>query len=191
MKHPRFASTMALLRTMAAWRTAARGRSEMLIEAPEDATSVVLVPPRPATLFAQRCFTSLLVVGPVVTLAVCVPLMWGRLLSARDVVLAIALYAITGHGIAVGYHRLFTHRSFTANRPLKIALGVAGAMAVEGTVIGWVAIHRRHHMFSDQPGDPHSPNCSGPGVSGQLRGLAYAHLGWLFAADGTSSSRYA
>jgi stearoyl-CoA desaturase (delta-9 desaturase) len=111
--------------------------------------------------------------------------------TARDVVLAIALYAITGHGVTVGYHRLFTHRSFTANRPLKIALGVAGAMAVEGSIISWVANHRRHHMFSDQPGDPHSPNRYGAGAGAQLRGLAYAHVGWLFAVDGTSAERYA
>jgi stearoyl-CoA desaturase (delta-9 desaturase) len=117
--------------------------------------------------------------------------LWGRALSLRDVVLAVGFYAVTGHGITVGYHRLFTHRSFTATRPLKIALGVAGSMAVEGTLIGWVANHRRHHMFSDRQGDPHSPHRYGTGVLGQLRGFAYAHIGWLFADDGTSADRFA
>jgi stearoyl-CoA desaturase (Delta-9 desaturase) len=154
-------------------------------------TQLALVPPRPAALLGQRCFTGLLVVGPVVVLACCLPLLWGRMFNLRDALLAVALYAITGHGITVGYHRLFTHRSFTANRALKIGLGVAGSMAVEGSVIGWVANHRRHHMFSDQPGDPHSPHRYGTGALGQLRGLAYAHLGWLFAADGTSATRFA
>jgi stearoyl-CoA desaturase (Delta-9 desaturase) len=164
----------------------------MLAEAPErPTTSVAVDAPSAVALTAQRFFTGLLVVGPVVALALCVPLMWGRLLHPRDVVLGVVLYAITGHGITVGYHRLFTHRSFTANRPLKIGLGVAGAMAVEGSLIGWVANHRRHHMFSDRPGDPHSPHRYGAGALGQLRGLAYAHVGWLFAADGTSATRFA
>ena len=54
-----------------------------------------------------------------------------------------------------------------------------------GNLIGWVAIHRRHHAFTDQPGDPHSPYRYGTGLRGQLRGLAHAHLGWLFSEDRT------
>jgi stearoyl-CoA desaturase (delta-9 desaturase) len=157
----------------------------------EVATRAVAPPANKLALFAQRGFTALLVLGPLATLAVFVPLLWGRLLHVHDVVLFVILYAITGHGITVGYHRLFTHRSFVAKRPLKIALGVAGSMAVEGTPVGWVANHRRHHMFSDQPGDPHSPAQYGNGVLAQLRGLAHAHVGWLFSADGTSAARYA
>jgi stearoyl-CoA desaturase (delta-9 desaturase) len=133
----------------------------------------------------------LLVVGPVVAVAATVPLLWGRLLSVRDLILAGGFYLVTGHGITVGYHRLFTHRSFKANRPLKIALAIAGSMAVEGSVIGWVANHRRHHVFSDQRGDPHSPHRYGTSMLGQVRGFAYAHVGWLFAANGTPSDRYA
>src|SRR5437762_2905983 len=90
------------------------------------------------TSLADGTFTALLVVGPVFVLAACVPLLWGRLLTFRDVALATGLYLVTGHGITVGYHRLFTHRSFKATRPLKITLAVAGSMAVEGSVIGWV-----------------------------------------------------
>jgi stearoyl-CoA desaturase (delta-9 desaturase) len=66
-----------------------------------------------------------------------------------------------------------------------------GSMAVEGSVIGWVATHRRHHAFSDRPGDPHSPHEYGPGPSAQLRGFVHAHVGWLFKADPTSAARYA
>jgi stearoyl-CoA desaturase (delta-9 desaturase) len=98
---------------------------------------------------------------------------------------------VTGFGIAVGYHRLFTHRSFKAVRWLKILLASTGSMAVEGSVVGWVAIHRRHHVFSDKPGDPHSPHEFGPGPAEQLRGFAHAHVGWLFKADATSAERYA
>lgn len=150
-------------------------------------------PPGPSTvvLLAQRAFTALLVIGPLAALSIAVPFWWGHVIHLRDVILAVALYAVTGHGITIGFHRLFTHRSFTPNRTLKIALAVSGSMAVEGSVIGWVAGHRRHHRFSDKPGDPHSPHRYGAGIGRQLRGLAYAHVGWLFADDPTSSARYA
>ncbi len=70
-------------------------------------------------------------------------------------------------------------------------LASAGALALEGSVVGWVANHRRHHMFSDKPGDPHSPHLQGTGVAAQLRGFAHAHVGWLFNVDTTSARRYA
>jgi stearoyl-CoA desaturase (delta-9 desaturase) len=155
------------------------------------AAQVALAPRRPFTLTWQRAITALLVVGPFFAIAVCVPLLWGRVVTVRDLVLAVVLYAITGHGVTVGFHRLFTHRSFTATRALKISLAVAGSMAVEGSPTGWVANHRRHHMFSDRPGDPHSPHRYGTGVGGQLRGFAYAHVGWLFANDDTPAERFA
>src|SRR3954465_12455937 len=98
-----------------------------------------------AAPFAQRFITVLLVVGPVVAVAGGVPLLWGHALHARDVVLGVILYAVTGHGVTVGFHRLFTHRSFKASRPLKVVLGVAGSMAIQGSLTGWVANHRRHH----------------------------------------------
>jgi stearoyl-CoA desaturase (delta-9 desaturase) len=98
---------------------------------------------------------------------------------------------VSGYGVTVGFHRLFSHRSFVANRPLKIALAVAGSMAVEGSPISWVAAHRRHHRFSDRPGDPHSPHLHGTRATGRLRGLFHAHVGWLFTADPTSAERFA
>ena len=78
-------------------------------------------------------------------------------------------------------HRLFTHRSFKTTRTVRALLAVLGSMAVEGPVIEWVATHRKHHRFSDQPGDPHSPHVDqAPGWRGALRGLAHAHVGWMF-----------
>jgi stearoyl-CoA desaturase (delta-9 desaturase) len=119
------------------------------------------------------------------------PFLWGHAIHLRDVILAVVLYTLTGHGITVGFHRLFTHRSFKAKRFLKVVLAAAGSMAVEGSLIGWVANHRRHHMYSDQPGDPHSPFWPGPGNASQLRGFFHAHVGWLFRADTTSVDRFA
>jgi len=139
----------------------------------------------------QRIITGLLILGPVVAVAVAIPVLWGRALHPRDIVIAVVLYAITGHGVTVGFHRLFTHRGFTAKRALKITLAVAGSMAIEGSVVSWVANHRLHHVNSDKAGDPHSPHTSGSGLFGQVRGFMHAHVGWLFKADAADTERYA
>jgi stearoyl-CoA desaturase (Delta-9 desaturase) len=131
------------------------------------------------------------VAGPVVALAIALPLLWGNALNLHDVILAAVFYLIAGFGISIGFHRLFTHRSFKPNRPLKFILAAAGSMAFEGSVTSWVANHRRHHMFSDQPGDPHSPHRYGSGPMARARGLLYAHVGWLFTPDTTSKNRFA
>ncbi len=100
-------------------------------------------------------------------------------------------YVFTGLGVTVGFHRLLTHGSFTARPWLRVALAVAGSMGFQGNVIDWVAVHRRHHAFTDRPGDPHSPYRYGTDLRGQLRGLGHAHLGWLFDKDTTPAERYA
>jgi stearoyl-CoA desaturase (delta-9 desaturase) len=64
-------------------------------------------------------------------------------------------------------------------------------MAVEGTLTSWVATHRRHHMFSDRSGDPHSPHRYGDHGAALLRGLAFSHVGWLFVSDASNADRYA
>ncbi len=147
--------------------------------------------PTRAGLVAGRCITSLLVIGPAVGLAIAVPFLWGHALSLRDIIIGAAFYLVGGFGVTVGYHRLFTHRSFRATRPLKIVLAAVGGLAVEGSVTAWVANHRRHHLYSDKPGDPHSPHDHGTSWTGQLRGFAHAHVGWLFKGDLTSAERYA
>jgi stearoyl-CoA desaturase (delta-9 desaturase) len=139
----------------------------------------------------SRGITAFLIVSPIVAVAISVPLLWGHAVHLSDLVLAALLYGITGHGVTVGFHRLFTHRGFTPKRPLKIALAVAGSMAIEGSVISWVANHRRHHVHSDRPGDPHSPHVSASGPLGAVRGFVHAHVGWLFTGDPTSSERFA
>jgi len=134
---------------------------------------------------SARAVTALIVVGPFIALAVGVPLLWGQVISLRDVVIGVVLYVISGFGISVGYHRCFTHRSFRPNRPLKVVLAGAGSMAVEGSLIGWVAAHRRHHRFSDREGDPHSPDVGVGAGRSRLKGLLHAHVGWLFSDQGT------
>ncbi|MGZ6887647.1 MAG: acyl-CoA desaturase [Acidimicrobiia bacterium] len=145
----------------------------------------------PGGLVVGRIVTAALVVSPVVALGVAVPFLWGHVIHLRDAILAVVLYLVTAVGVTVGFHRMLTHRSFRPNRVLKIVLAAAGSMALEGGVIGWVAAHRRHHRFSDAPGDPHSPHRYGDGAWGQLRGFLWAHVGWLFSADLTATERYA
>lgn len=147
--------------------------------------------PTKGQLLTQRLVTALLVIGPVVALGIVVPLAWGHVISLLDIILAVVLYVITAHGITIGFHRLFSHRSFEANRPLKIVLASAGSLAVQGSVIGWVTEHRRHHRFSDKPGDPHSPHLAGHGAAAQVRGFLHAHVGWLFKSNPSCSNHYA
>ncbi len=131
------------------------------------------------------------VLVPFLALLAAVPVAWGWGLGWTDVVLFVVFYAISGHGITVGYHRHFTHGSFKAPRPVRIALAVAGSMAVQGPVLQWVADHRRHHAFSDREGDPHSPWRFGPGLANLTRGMFHAHVGWLFERGQTNKLRYA
>jgi stearoyl-CoA desaturase (delta-9 desaturase) len=97
-------------------------------------------------------------------------------------------------GIEVGFHRYFTHRSFKMHPVLQIVLAVLGSMAFQGPVIWWSATHRRHHRFSDHPGDPHSPYLHGTGFRAFLKGQLHAHMGWLFVSESTRAlgwDRYA
>jgi stearoyl-CoA desaturase (delta-9 desaturase) len=107
-------------------------------------------------------------------------MLWGRLIRPLDLILFFVFYAISGHGITLGFHRYFTHGSFKANRGLKIALGVAGSLAIQGPITRWVADHRKHHAFSDHDGDPHSPWAYGRGAKNMVRGFWHSHMGWLF-----------
>jgi stearoyl-CoA desaturase (delta-9 desaturase) len=131
------------------------------------------------------------VVVPFLALAAVVPAVWGWGLSWTDVTLSVVFYVVSVLGVTVGYHRHFTHGSFKANRPLRIALAVAGCMAIQGPVVQWVADHRRHHAFSDREGDPHSPWRYGHDTRSLVKGMFHAHLGWLFDRRQTNPERYA
>jgi stearoyl-CoA desaturase (Delta-9 desaturase) len=158
-----------------------------------------LQPPRPLTAAprsrfkarAEQVLLAVIILVPLAALVAAVPLLWNSWITWRDVVLMVGLYAITGHGITVGFHRYLTHSAFKAKRALRVALAVAGSMAVEGPVIRWVADHRRHHAYSDAEGDPHSPWRYGRGFPSLLKGLFHAHVGWLFDAEQTDQKRFA
>jgi stearoyl-CoA desaturase (Delta-9 desaturase) len=140
---------------------------------------------------AHRVVLALFIGIPLAGLVAAVPVAWGRGLSWPDAGIAVVMYLITGHGITVGYHRLFTHRSFQAATGVRIALAIAGSMALQGRVTRWVADHRQHHRFSDRPGDPHSPWRYGTSISGLARGMLYAHVGWIIDSVHADERRYA
>ncbi|MEA2375878.1 MAG: hypothetical protein QOD53_2341 [Thermoleophilaceae bacterium] len=131
------------------------------------------------------------VVLPFLGLPVAVLLLWGHGVSATDLAIMASLYTVTCLGIGVGYHRLLTHRAFKTRPGLRYMWAILGSLALEGSVLPWVAHHRKHHAFTDVEGDPHSPHGHGDGLRGMLRGLAHAHLGWaLFGARQDDRDRY-
>ena len=140
----------------------------------------------------QRRLVLIVTVVPFVGFAIALWSLWGGALSGTDFGIMLGTYLFAGLGITVGFHRLFTHRSFAATRPVRALLAVAGSFAIQGPLLKWVADHRRHHAFADQEGDPHSPHLDeGPGLKGVLKGLWHAHMGWLFSDEKTSIRRWA
>jgi stearoyl-CoA desaturase (delta-9 desaturase) len=129
------------------------------------------------------------IVSPFAAFVLAAVMLWGRLVDWIDLAVLAVAYAATGLGITVGFHRLLTHRSFQTYPAVRHALAVLGTLAVEGSVIKWVADHRKHHAFADQDGDPHTPHGAGPGVLGGLSGLWHAHVGWLFNSVGQADQR--
>ena len=138
----------------------------------------------------EKVLVGVFVAVPMLALIAAIPLAWGWGLGWHDIVLAVAFYYISGLGIAMGFHRYFTHSSFKAKTGLRVALAIAGSLAVEGPVLTWVADHRRHHKYSDREGDPHSPWRFGDDWKALTKGLAWAHIGWLFDADHTSKEKF-
>jgi stearoyl-CoA desaturase (delta-9 desaturase) len=137
-----------------------------------------------------RILIGVFVFVPMLALIAAIPLAWGWGLGWHDIVIAVVFYEISGLGISMGYHRYFTHGSFKAVRPFKIALAVAGTLAIEGPVLTWVADHRRHHKYSDREGDPHSPWRFGTDWKALIKGLIFAHIGWMFDANRTSQEKF-
>ncbi|MEJ2851823.1 MULTISPECIES: acyl-CoA desaturase [unclassified Saccharothrix] len=158
-------------------------------------TQATLTAPKPL-LAEPRTRTEMLVIRaflviPFAALVAAVPLTWGWGLSWVDLALAAVFYTVSTLGVTIGYHRYFTHGAFKAKRGLRVALAVAGGLAAQGPVIGWVADHRRHHAFSDREGDPHSPWLFGTSPVALARGFWHAHMGWLFGRDTTNVDRFA
>ena len=165
-------------------------------------TSIVAAPTRPSGNepepvldgkhpWASRLAVKIFVIVPFTALVAAVPFAWGWGLGWVDIGLAVSFYVLSILGVTVGFHRYFTHGSFRARRGLRIALAVAGSLAVQGAVTEWVADHRRHHAFSDREGDPHSPWLFGTSPAALAKGFWHAHMGWVFGGEKTNAARFA
>jgi stearoyl-CoA desaturase (Delta-9 desaturase) len=141
----------------------------------------------------HRIGNLIVVVVPFLAFIAALGLLWNELIGWAEISVMFVMYVLTGLGITVGFHRLFTHRSFDTSRPVRYMFAVLGSMAVEGPVITWVADHRKHHAFADEDGDPHSPHTThGTGALATVKGLWHAHIGWMFEGVGRADKlRYA
>lgn len=112
-------------------------------------------------------------------------------IGLSEISLFLVFYLLTMIGVEVGYHRYFSHRSFQATRSVQAALAILGSMSAQGGVIFWVAHHRRHHQYTEQENDPHSPHLHGQDFWGQLQGFWHAHLGWVLKGEISNSALFA
>jgi stearoyl-CoA desaturase (delta-9 desaturase) len=135
---------------------------------------------------AERTANLLGVVVPFLGVLAAVLLLWNRAVDWIDLAILAVMYLVTAVGITVGYHRLLTHRAFATYPWLERAFAMVGSMAVQGSVMDWVADHRKHHAHTDKEGDPHSPHV---GHGSGLRGLWHAHTGWLLETQGQADWR--
>ncbi len=145
--------------------------------------------PHPSSLL-HRVTNLIFILVPIAGLVIGCVFAWGWGFGWVELGLLIGMYIATGLGITIGYHRLFTHRSFKTGRIMTAIFGVLGSMAAEGSIIRWSGAHRCHHQHSDDHDDPHSPHAGGAGVLGVVKGFFFAHVGWIIRAEGRSFARY-
>ncbi|KAI0766183.1 fatty acid desaturase-domain-containing protein [Trametes elegans] len=98
------------------------------------------------------------------------PALWFRGARTTSLCPATLLWSTVCYAISmIGYHRLWSHRSYNASRPLQYLLVIMGASAVQGSAYWWARGHRSHHRYTDTPLDPYDAQ----------RGLLYSHIGWM------------
>jgi stearoyl-CoA desaturase (delta-9 desaturase) len=132
---------------------------------------------------AERLTNLAGVVVPFVGVLVAIVLLWNRAVDATDLAILVVMYMLTAAGVTIGFHRLLTHRAFQTYPWLEHTFAVLGSLSVQGSVMDWVADHRKHHAFTDVEGDPHSPHV---GHGSGLSGLWHSHVGWLLETQGQS-----
>ena len=121
------------------------------------------------------------IIIPALATIVAIVLVFKGMVTGTDLALFVVMYCLTGAGVTVGYHRLFTHRAFETSAPVRYTLAVLGCMNAQGAPIIWASQHRQHHAFPDETGDPHSPYLGRrPGVRGALKSLWHSHYGHIF-----------
>ncbi len=133
--------------------------------------------------------TLVAVVVPPIGVLAAMGVLWEVAFHPGDLALMVAMYVVCAFGITVGFHRYFTHRGFKTRAPVKALLAILGCMTMQGPLTQWVTDHRKHHAFSDQEGDPHSPHGHGEGAGGAIKGFLHAHVGWMFTNMGMEQGR--
>ena len=108
---------------------------------------------------------------------------WTGRATAIDYTLFGIFYFLHMLGITAGFHRYVAHKTFSTSGWFEGFLMICGSLAGQGPIMFWITTHRRHHAFSDRPGDPHSPNLMGSGILGKIKGLWYAHMPWMMAKE--------
>lgn len=141
------------------------------------------------TIYRQLAFVTVLI--PFLGSVVAIGLLWRFGITPVEVGLLVTMYALSILGIEVGFHRLFSHHAFQTTTAVRVILAILGSMAAQGGVTFWVAHHRRHHQYTDLPGDPHSPHLHGDGIRSRLRGLWHAHVGWTLDGEVSNSMLFA
>ncbi|MEO1374972.1 MAG: acyl-CoA desaturase [Cyanobacteria bacterium J06635_10] len=121
--------------------------------------------------------------------AVIIGLQYG--ITKVEIGLLLCSYVLTLLGITVGFHRLFTHSAFRTHTFIRMILAILGSIACQGPLIYWVSNHRRHHQYSDKPGDPHSPYYIEEEPINLLQELWHAQVGWTFTHEITNSFLFA
>ncbi|MCI0528310.1 MAG: acyl-CoA desaturase, partial [Nitrospira sp.] len=128
----------------------------------------------------RRSMVLAVVVIPFLGLVTAIALLWRYATGPVELGMLVVMYTISMIGVTVGFHRHFAHRAFQANTTVRVILAILGSMALQGRIFFWVSAHRRHHAYSDQPGDPHSPHLYREKILGWLQGLWHAQIGWFF-----------
>ncbi|MEH2433191.1 MAG: fatty acid desaturase [Nostoc sp.] len=140
----------------------------------------------------QRRFAIATIIIPLIGTMIALKFAWDFGINLMELALLLVFWFLTMvGGITVGFHRLLSHCTFKTHPSIRVALAILGSMAAQGPVINWVSNHRRHHQYSDQIGDTHSPNLHQGGFWGSLNGIWHSHIGWMLNSEITNSTVFA
>jgi stearoyl-CoA desaturase (Delta-9 desaturase) len=153
----------------------------MLVTDRSESLAKAIVQLNPKSAHAKRVVALVTIGVPAVGFAIAAYLVARGAATPTDYALFVVFYVVQMFGVSIGFHRYLAHNSFKTSPFFEGVLMITGSMALEGPVLFWVSTHRRHHRYSDEEGDPHSPNMSGDGLIGKLKGLWYAHIPWMFS----------
>ena len=97
----------------------------------------------------------------------------------QEPLLLFILWFLSGMGITMGYHRLFSHKAYKTNVFVEWLLMIFGSMALENTILKWCSDHRIHHTKAETKEDPYSIT----------EGFWYAHIGWIVKNGSEENNR--